>query len=128
MDLKLDDWESFLYESRPFSYLSIGVYALSVEKVDLVLIGLAMVLVFCGILVLRMRFKNRKGSTLESLYYESLPFIYLSLGIYAIVFFDAARIAVGSGVILLFCATKVFHWRYRNRRAIADQIGSGKHS
>jgi hypothetical protein len=69
-----------------------------------------------------MRFRNRKGSTLESLFYESLPFLYLSVGTYALAFLNASKVGVGSGVILLFCATKVFHWRVLNRRAVADYI------
>lgn len=122
MELKLDDWDSFLYESRPFAYVALGVYALSVETPDVVVLGLAAVLIFCGILVLRMRYAARKGANLESLYYESLPFLYLGLGVYALAFMNASRIGVASGVILLFCATRVFHWRIRNRRAVAARI------
>lgn len=122
MELKLDDWESFLYESRPFAYVALGMYALSVDAPDLMLLGSAAVLVFIGIIVLRMRFNARKGANVESLFYESLPFLYLGIGVYALAFMDFAKIAVGSGVVLLFCATRVFHWRIRNRRAIAARI------
>jgi hypothetical protein len=122
MELKLDNWESFLYESRPFAYVALGVYALAVDKPDLILMGAAALLIFCGILVLRMRYAARAGSSLESLYYESLPFLYLGVGVYAIVFMEFTKIAVGAGVILLFCATKVFHWRIRNRRAVLAMI------
>lgn len=122
MELKLDDWESFLYESRPFAYVALGMYALSVDQPDLMLLGFAALLVFIGIIVLRMRFNARMGSNVESLFYESLPFLYLGIGVYALVFMDFTKIAVGSGVVLLFCATRVFHWRIRNRRAIAARI------
>lgn len=122
MELKLDDWESFLYESRPFAYVALGTYALSVDEPDLVMLGCAALLVFIGIIVLRMRFNARKGANVESLFYESLPFLYLAIGVYALAFMDFTRIAVGSGVVLLFCATRVFHWRIRNRRAIAARI------
>jgi len=122
MELKLDDWESFIYESRPFSYVAMGVYALSVDKPNLLLMAFSAVLMFIGILVLRMRYISRKGANLQSLYYESLPFLYLGIGVYALVFMDFTKIAVGSGVILLFCATKVFKWRIENRRAIAARI------
>lgn len=122
MELKLDDWESFLYESRPFAYVALGAYALSVEKPNLVVMGFSAVLIFLGIVVLRMRFAARKGASLESLYYESLPFLYLGLGVYALVFLNASKVGVASGVVLLFCATRVFHWRIRNRRAVAAHI------
>jgi hypothetical protein len=122
MELKLDDWESFLYESRPFAYVALGAYALSVEQPDLILMGFAAVLIFCGILVLRMRYAARLGSTLESLYYESLPFLYLGIGVYSLAFLNASKIGVASGVVLLFCATRVFHWRIRNRRAVIARI------
>lgn len=118
MELKLDDWESFIYESRPFAYVALGVYALSVEKPNILLMAFAAILIFCGILVLRMRFAARKGSNIESLLYESLPFLYLAIGVYALVFLNASKIGVGSGVVLLFCATRVFHWRIRHRRAV----------
>lgn len=124
MELKLDNWESFLYESRPFAYVALGAYALAVDKVDIISIGFAGLLIFCGILVLRMRYAARAGSSLESLYYESLPFLYLGIGVYALVFLNFSKIAVGAGVILLFCATKVFHWRIRNRRAVLRVIGN----
>lgn len=122
MELKLDDWGSFLYESRPFAYVALGAYALSVEKPDIVMMAFAAVLIFLGIIVLRMRFMARKGASLESLYYESLPFLYLGIGVYALAFLNTSKIAVASGVVLLFCATRVFHWRIRNRRAIAAHI------
>lgn len=124
MELKLDNWESFLYESRPFAYVALGAYALAVDKPDLIWMAAAAILIFCGIVVLRMRFAARAGSTLESLYYESLPFLYLGIGVYALAFMDFSKIAVGSGVILLFCATRVFHWRIRNRRAVLRVIGN----
>jgi len=122
MDLKLDDWESFLYESRPFAYVSLGVYAVSVDHPDILMMGFAAILIYSGILVLRMRFRNRKGATLESLFYESLPFLYLGVGAYALAFLNASKVGVGSGVILLFCATKVFQWRVLNRRAVTAHI------
>jgi hypothetical protein len=124
MELKLDNWDSFLYESRPFAYVALGVYAVSVDHPDILMMGFAAILVYSGILVLRMRFRNRKGATLESLFYESLPFLYLGIGAYALAFLNASKVSVGSGVILLFCATKVFHWRVRNRRAIAAHIAN----
>ncbi len=118
MELKIDNWESFLYESRPFAYVAIGTYALAADKPNLILLAAAAILIFCGILVLRMRFNARAGATMESLYYESLPFLYLGIGVYALFFLNFTKIAVGSGVILLFCATKVFQWRILNRRAV----------
>lgn len=128
MELNLNSLESFLYESRPYVYVSVGMYALAVEQINVQIFLFALVLLFCGILVLRRRYRYRKGATLESLYYESLPFIYLSLGIYALVFLQIPRTGVASGVILLFCATKVFQWRIRNRRAIAAIINSDNKS
>ncbi|MGZ3743414.1 MAG: hypothetical protein ACXWRA_06130, partial [Pseudobdellovibrionaceae bacterium] len=120
MELKLEDWESFLYESRPYAYVAFGTYALSVDKIDIISMGFAAILIYSGILILRMRFKYRKASSLESLYYESLPFFYLGLGVYSLTFLKLSKIGVGSGVILLFCATKIFQWRIRNRRSIAS--------
>lgn len=128
MELKLDEWGSFLYESRPYAYVALGVYAMSVEKPNILLMAFAAILVFCGIMVLHMRFESRKGSSMQSLFYESLPFLYLGLGVYALTFLGASKIAVGSGVTLLFCATKIFHWRVQNRRAVAAHIEATKPS
>ncbi len=120
MDLKLDDWDSFLYESRPYAYVALGIYVLLVDKPNILLVGFSAILIFCGVLVLRARFTHRKVKSLESLFYESLPFLYLGLGVYALVFLNASKLGVGSGMLLLFCATKVFQWRIRSRRAMTS--------
>ncbi len=119
MDLKLRGWSNFFYESRPYLYVALGSYALSVDAPSLFVINAAVVLILCGLIVLRMRYKNRQ-STLEYLFYESLPFLYLAIGVYAIAFQYSSKISIASGVILLFCATKVFQWRMKNREATAD--------
>jgi hypothetical protein len=115
MKYQMRDWESFLYESKPYAYVALGVYALSVDKPKPFVVACAILLLFAGILVLRVRFRNRPGSNLESLFYESLPFIYIGLGVYALVFLEASKMAVSCGVVLLFCATKVIRWRMNDR-------------
>ena len=102
MELKLTDWDSFLYESRPFAYVALGVYAVSVDQPDIIVLGFAALLLYLGILVLRMRFAARKGASLPSLYYESLPFLYLAVGVYALAFLNASKIGVASGVNIDF--------------------------
>jgi hypothetical protein len=89
---------------------------LSVENPKIYVIVSALVLIFCGIAVLRMRFRSRRGASLDTLFYESLPFLYLGIGFYVLLFRHSSKIAVASGVILLFCATKVLQWRVRNRQ------------
>lgn len=126
MDFKLNDFESFLYESRPFAYLALGAYAFSVEKPNIIVIACALVLLYAGVVVLHMRYSARKDATLNSLVYESLPFLYVGLGVYSLLFLGASQIGVGSGVVLLLCATKVFHWRIRNRKAIARQLAANR--
>jgi len=119
MDLKLRGWDNFIYESRPFLYLALGAYTLAVDSPNLFVINSAFVLIICGLVVLRMRYTKRQ-SRLEYLFYESLPFLYVAIGIYAIAFHYTSKIAVTSGVILLFCATKVFQWRMKNREINSD--------
>ncbi|MBC7371431.1 MAG: hypothetical protein H7326_07700 [Bdellovibrionaceae bacterium] len=111
----MGDWEEFLYELKRYAYVAIGVYALSVEHPNPILIAFALVLLLCGIAVLRMGFESRPNANLESLFYESLPFIYLGLGGYALLFLVASKFGVACGLTLLFCATKVLRWRMKSR-------------
>lgn len=114
MELKLRGWDNFIYESRPFVYLALGSYTLAADSPNLFVINAAFILIICGLVVMRMRYKNRQ-SRLDYLFYESLPFLYFAIGVYAIAFHYSSKIAVASGVLLLFCATKVFQWRMKNR-------------
>jgi hypothetical protein len=63
-----------IYEAKPYVLLAVGIYVLTAEQLSMPLIISALVLLFCGAIILRMRFKNRKGSPAETLFYESQPF------------------------------------------------------
>jgi hypothetical protein len=119
VDFKLFGWGNFFWEARPFFYLAVGIYTLSVDHPSLLLVSLALIMIFCAIGVMRMRYYSRRGANMDSLFYESLPFLYVTLGVYAILFQFSSKLAISSGVILLLCATRVFQMRIKNRKAAA---------
>jgi membrane protein CcdC involved in cytochrome C biogenesis len=105
-----------IYEAKPYVLLALGIYAFTAEPISMPLIVSALVLLFCGAVILRMRFKNRKGSPAETLFYEGQPFFYLGLGGYVLFYQNYSKIAVASAILLLFCAGVIFKWRYQHRR------------
>jgi drug/metabolite transporter (DMT)-like permease len=110
-----DQFEHFVYESKPFAVLAIAIYALSAERPNSFLITCACILLFCGTFLLRLRLKHRRGSPIETLFYESQPYFYLGLGLYTLFFKNQSKFAAGCALLLVFCGTMIMRWRYKNR-------------
>ena len=108
--------EKFFYEAKPYILLALGVYVLSAEQPKVVLILSGLLLVLASTIILRMRMKSRKGSSLETLFYEAQPFLYLGIGGYALYFLKSSKFAVGCALMLMCCAVLILNWRYEGRR------------
>ena len=52
---------------------------------------------------------------LEYLYYESLPYIYAGLSVFAFMNHETSKIAGVAAVVLAFCSYMVFAKRYEHR-------------
>ena len=52
---------------------------------------------------------------LEYMYYESLPYVYAALSIFAFMNHDTSKIAGVAAVVLAFCSYLVFVKRYEHR-------------
>lgn len=112
----MEELERFIYESKPFLCLAVGVYALASPQPNTVVIACSLILLMLGTFILRSRFKNRRDSTLERLWYESQPFLYLGVAAYVLLYQRGSKIAAGSALLLLFCASAILRWRFNNRR------------
>lgn len=112
----MEKLERFFYESKPFICLALAVYAFASPTPSPVALLSGLALLIAGTFILRGRFKHRKGSPLEMLWYEAQPFLYLGVAGYVFLFQRTSRIAVGFALLLLFCATVILQWRYQNRR------------
>lgn len=112
----MEKLERFFYESKPFICLALAVYALTSPDPNKIALVSALALLIAGTFILRSRFKNRRGSVLEELWYEAQPFLYLGVCGYVLLFKRSSKIAVGSAMLLLFCASMILNWRYKNRR------------
>lgn len=49
---------------------------------------------------------------LEYLYYESLPFFYAGLSLFAFMNAESSKIVIVAGALLAFCSYQVFYKRY----------------
>ena len=114
--MTMEKLERFFYESKPFICLALAVYALASPDPNHIAMVSALALMVAGTFILRNRFKNRRGSALEEIWYEAQPFLYLGVCGYVLLFQRASHIAVGFALLLLFCASMILNWRYRNRR------------
>jgi hypothetical protein len=112
----MEKLERFFYECKPFLCLALAVYAFASPDPSPVALLSGLALLIAGTFILRGRFKQRKGSALEMLWYEAQPFLYLGVAGYVFLFKRTSRIAVGCALLLLFCATMILQWRYKNRR------------
>ena len=114
--MSMEALERFFYEGKPFLCLALGVYALASSNPSRVALICGLILLFAGTLILRGRFKNRRGSMLEEIWYEAQPFLYLGVVGYVLLFQRVSKIAAGSALLLLFCASMILRWRFNNRR------------
>jgi DMSO reductase anchor subunit len=114
--MSMENLERFFYESKPFLCLGLGAYALLSSEPSRIALVCGLVLLFAGTLILRGRFKNRRGSPLEDIWYEAQPFLYLGIVGYVLLFQRASKIAAGSALLLLFCASMILRWRFKNRQ------------
>ncbi len=111
-----ENLERFFYEGKPFLCLALGVYAMTSSDPNRIALVCGLILLFAGTLILRGRFKNRRGSPLEEIWYEAQPFLYLGVVGYILLFQRASKVAAGSALLLLFCASMILRWRFKNRR------------
>lgn len=111
----MDQMEIAFYEAKPFLYLGLGVYVLSSQEPNPILIASALLLMFCAALIIRLRLKNRRGTPIERLVYKSQPWAYLAIGLCAIFYLKDSKVGLGSGLILLFISTIIVRWRYKGR-------------
>jgi len=112
----LEKIERFFYESKPFICLALAAYAFASPEPNKVAVVSALILLVAGTFILRNRFKHRRGSALEEIWYEAQPFLYLGVCGYVLLFQRSSKIAIGSAMLLLFCASMILNWRYKNRR------------
>jgi hypothetical protein len=108
--------EKLFYEVKPYLLLALSIYVLSAEEPKIVLIIAGLVLLIASTLILRMRLRARKGSTVESAFYEAQPFLYLAIGGYALYFLKSSKFAVGCALLLMTCGVLILNWRYEGRR------------
>ncbi len=52
---------------------------------------------------------------LEYLYYESLPYIYATIGAFGLANHETSKVAAIGGFVLAACAYQVFYFRYFHR-------------
>ncbi len=52
---------------------------------------------------------------LEYMFYESLPYIYGSIGVFAMTQHETSKVAAIGGLILALCSYQVFYKRYFHR-------------
>lgn len=107
--------EEIIYESKPYFYLGLGIYALTSPEPNPWILACALIALFGGTMILRLRLKNRKDTSLERFVYEVQPFFYLAFAIYALVYLRQSKLAAGCALILLFCSTMILRWRYKHR-------------
>jgi uncharacterized membrane protein HdeD (DUF308 family) len=107
--------EQFFYEAKPFICLALAVYAFASPEPNRVALLCGLALLIAGTFILRDRLKARRGSALEMVWYEAQPFLYLGVAGYVLLFQRSSKVAVGFAMLLLFCATMILQWRYKNR-------------
>ncbi len=107
--------EQFFYESKPFLCLALAVYAFASPEPNRIALLCGLALLVAGTFILRGRLKNRRGSALEMVWYEAQPFLYLGVAGYVFLYQRTSKIAIGFAMLLLFCATMILQWRYKNR-------------
>jgi uncharacterized membrane protein HdeD (DUF308 family) len=112
----MEKLERFFYESKPFICLALAVYAFASPDPSKVALLSGLGLMVAGTFIIRKRFQHRKGSPLEQLWYEAQPFLYLGVAGYVFLYQRSSRFAIGCAMLLLFCATMILQWRYKNRR------------
>lgn len=107
------DIEKITYEAKPFLCLGVAVYALFAPNPAPIVMMLAFVLIGCGAFILDMRIQARKkkSSALNTLFYTAQPFLYIGLGVWAVVTQSTSKLAVGSAAILFLCAAIILKWR-----------------
>lgn len=103
--------EAIFYELRPLLYAVLGIYVLVAHEPSPILLGCAFILMFCAALILRLRLKARRGASMEQIFYDLQPVIYLALGVYALVWLRQSKIALASALVLLCCGTVIVRWR-----------------
>jgi hypothetical protein len=111
----MEQLERFFYEGKPFLCLALGVYAIASPEPNRFVLACALILLFASTFILRNRFKNRRGTPLEELWYEAQPFLYLGVAGYVFLFQRSSKIAVGCALLLLFCGMMILRWRFKNR-------------
>lgn len=112
----MEKLERLFYESKPYLCLAVGIYAVTSPMANVFVLLCALALLFAGTLIIRSRFQNRRGTPLEKLWYEAQPFLYLGIAGFALIAKRGSSFAVGCALLLLFCATMILQWRYKNRR------------
>ena len=112
----MEKLERFFYETKPFLCLALAIYAFASPEPSKTALLCGLTLLIAGTFILRSRLKSRKGSALEMVWYEAQPFLYLGVAGYMLMYQRNSRIAIGSALLLLFCATMILQWRYQNRR------------
>jgi hypothetical protein len=108
--------EKFFYEAKPYFALALGLYALFAQPASKLLVTLGLILFFCAGAIMRLRFTKRNQTTVESIFYESQPYLYLGLALYVIFFQKYSKFAVGCALLLLFCTGIIFKWRLGSRK------------
>lgn len=56
------------------------------------------------------------GGSMEKLFYEGRPFLYVLLAVYALTHPTGGSVLHGCGVLLAIAATVIFFWRFQHRR------------
>ncbi|HVK61502.1 MAG TPA: hypothetical protein VM432_08130 [Bdellovibrionales bacterium] len=111
----MEELERIFYQSKPFLLLGLGVYVISSQQPSKIGVAFALVAMFVAAFILRMRLKARNDADVEGVFYEAQPYAYLALSLYAIFGVQNSKIALGLGIMLLFCATMIIRWRAQNR-------------
>ncbi|RYZ65843.1 MAG: hypothetical protein EOP05_03960 [Proteobacteria bacterium] len=112
----MEQLEKLVYEAKPYFYFGLAIYALAASDPKPWIIACALVLLGCGVLIVRMRLKNRRGvSSMEQLVYDLQPFFYLALAGYALVYLRSSKMATGFALLLLFCGSIIIRWRLKAR-------------
>lgn len=113
----MEQVEKLVYEAKPYFYFGLAIYALASSDPNPWVFVFSMVLLFCGVLIVRMRLKNRRGkSSIEQLIYDIQPFFYLAFAGFSLLYLRQSKLASGCALLLLFCGTMILRWRLTNRR------------
>jgi drug/metabolite transporter (DMT)-like permease len=113
----MEQLEKFIYEAKPYFYFGLAIYALAASEPKPWIVACALILLGCGAIIVRMRLKNRRGSSsLEQLVYDIQPFFYLAFAGYALIYLRNSKMATGFALLLLFCGSMILRWRLKNRR------------